>query len=116
MDLNNFLFYGKEEKKRATGTEDTRSSHIENEGEEDENPQYIINISLSAFDNVVDVFKYLQRDYICVVNLKDIASNREAQRIVDYLSGTVFAMNGYMETPGEKIIVVGPDYVKTTRY
>jgi len=61
----------------------------------------------STMDDASDVADNLKRRQPIIVNLQN-ADGFEARRIVDFLSGVTFAMDGHMQKVGEGIFLFTP--------
>jgi cell division inhibitor SepF len=62
------------------------------------------------FDDARDISEHLKNKKPVIINLEDM-EKETAQRIVDFLSGTVYALNGNMQKVSREIIIIAPDNV-----
>ncbi len=63
-----------------------------------------------SYSDAQDIADNLRLRRPVVVNLQRV-DNDQAKRIVDFLSGTVYALNGDIQKVGEHIFVCTPDHV-----
>ena len=64
-----------------------------------------------AYSEAVDVADELLKKKAVIVNLQQI-SQQEGGRIIDFLSGTVYAISGEMQKIGQDIFLCTPDNVE----
>jgi cell division inhibitor SepF len=62
------------------------------------------------FDDAQKVADYLRKNQPVVVNFEDTDSD-VMKRIVDFVSGTIYALNGSMKKIGRNIMVCAPQNV-----
>lgn len=62
------------------------------------------------YSDAQDIADSLRNRRPVVVNLQRV-ENDQAKRIIDFLSGTVYALNGDIQKVGEQIFVCTPDHV-----
>ncbi len=62
------------------------------------------------FDDAQKVADYLRKNQPVVINFEDTDSD-VMKRIVDFVSGTIYALNGTMKKTGRSIIVAAPQNV-----
>ena len=60
-----------------------------------------------AFSEAAEIVTYLKKRVTVVVNLKRV-TGEQAKRIIDYLSGAVFAIEGNIEKVGGGIFLCAP--------
>jgi len=80
--------------------------------EVDEQGNKIILLEPRAFSESQDIADYLKRNNSVVVNLKRVTPE-QAKRIVDFLSGTLYAIDGGLQKLGGGIFLCTPSNVKT---
>ncbi|MCT8139750.1 cell division protein SepF [Anaerobacillus sp. CMMVII] len=66
-----------------------------------------------TYDEVQDIADHLKNRKAVVINLQRI-SHEQAKRIVDFLSGTVYAIGGDIQKLGANIFLCTPDNVDVT--
>lgn len=66
-----------------------------------------------AYDEVQEIADHLKNRKAVVINLQRI-SHDQAKRIVDFLSGTVYAIGGDIQKLGMNIFLCTPDNVDVT--
>lgn len=66
-----------------------------------------------TYDEVQDIADHLKNRKAVVINLQRI-SHDQAKRIVDFLSGTVYAIGGDIQKLGANIFLCTPDNVDVT--
>ena len=66
-----------------------------------------------VFADAQDIADHIKNRRAVVVNLQRIDKNH-ARRIVDFLSGTVYALGGEIQKVGTNIILCTPDNVEVT--
>ena len=64
-----------------------------------------------SYDEVQQISNHLRSHNSVVVNLQKVDEN-QALRIIDFLSGTVYALNGDMSRIGDSIFLCTPDTVE----
>ena len=80
--------------------------------ETDEAGNKIILLEPRAFSESQDIADYLKRNNSVVVNLKRVTPE-QAKRIVDFLSGTLYAIDGGLQKLGGGIFLCTPSTVQT---
>ena len=73
----------------------------------------LILVEPRVFAESQDIADHIKNRRAVVVNLQRI-DNREARRIIDFLSGTVYALGGEIQKIGTHIILCAPDNVEVT--
>ncbi|MDP5273168.1 cell division protein SepF [Chengkuizengella axinellae] len=64
-----------------------------------------------TYDEAQDIANHLKSRRAVIVNLQRVRSD-QAKRIVDFLSGTVYALNGSISKIGSNIFLCTPDSVE----
>ena len=72
----------------------------------------IVLLEPRAFSESQDIADYLKRNNSVVVNLKRVTPE-QAKRIVDFLSGTLYAIEGGLQKLGGGIFLCTPSSVQT---
>ena len=75
--------------------------------EVDEKGNKIILLEPRAFSESQDIADYLKRNNSVVVNLKRVTAD-QAKRIIDFLSGTLYAIGGDLQKLGNGIYLCTP--------
>lgn len=70
----------------------------------------VIVIEPANFDDAQSVADYLRKNQPVVINFEDTDSEI-AKRIIDFVSGTIYALNGSMKKIGRSILVCAPQNV-----
>ncbi|WP_216830857.1 cell division protein SepF [Alkalihalobacterium elongatum] len=70
----------------------------------------VILIEPRTYDEVQDIADHLKNRKAVIINLQRI-SNEQGKRIVDFLSGTVYAIGGDIQKLGVSIFLCTPDNV-----
>ena len=78
----------------------------------DDSGNKIILLEPRAFSESQDIADYLKRNNSVVVNLKRVTPE-QAKRIVDFLSGTLYAIDGGLQKLGGGIFLCTPRTVQT---
>lgn len=73
----------------------------------------VIIVEPRAYDEVQDIADYLKERKAVVINLHRIG-NEQGKRVVDFLSGTVYAIGGDIQKLGANIFLCTPDNVDVT--
>lgn len=74
-------------------------------------PAKVVLFEPRAYSEAVDIADELLKKKAVIVNLQQI-SQEEGWRIVDFLSGTVYAISGEMQKIGQDIFLCTPDNVE----
>jgi len=101
--------------KNITSPEDrdyTGEIAVSDYSETDEAGNKIILLEPRAFSESQDIADYLKRNNSVVVNLKRVTPE-QAKRIVDFLSGTLYAIDGGLQKLGGGIFLCTPSTVQT---
>ena len=108
MGLNKFI-------KNITGAEGeefTGEMETIRDYDTDDSGNKIILLEPRAFSESQDIADYLKRNNSVVVNLKRVTPE-QAKRIVDFLSGTLYAIDGGLQKLGGGIFLCTPSTVVT---
>lgn len=73
----------------------------------------LVLIEPRVFNDTQEIADHLKNRRTVVVNLQRVEKN-EARRIVDFLSGTVYAIGGEIQKIGSYIVLCTPDNVEVT--
>ncbi len=73
----------------------------------------VILLEPHSYDEVQEIADYLKNRKAVVINVQRI-SRDQAKRIVDFLSGTVYAIGGDIQKLGSNIFLCTPDNVDVT--
>ncbi|RKD24114.1 cell division protein SepF [Ammoniphilus oxalaticus] len=63
-----------------------------------------------AYEEVQDIADHLRSRRPVIINLQRVSSE-QAKRIIDFLSGTIYAINGDIQKVGSNIFMCAPDNV-----
>lgn len=72
------------------------------------NPSMLILFEPRSYDQIYEMAEKLTNKRAIVVNLCKIDKS-SAQRIIDFLSGTVYALNGSVKQAGDEVFVFAPN-------
>lgn len=107
---------------------DERHSHAKEESEDDHATQQrkqknnvvslqhskeqvkMILVEPKAYDEVQEIADHLRSRRPVIINLQRVSPD-QAKRIIDFLSGTVYAINGDIQKVGVNIFMCAPDNV-----
>lgn len=70
----------------------------------------VVVIEPSDFSEAVDIIQYLKRGASIVLNLANLAES-ESQRLLDFVCGGVFALDGSQKRVGEGVFLLVPNSV-----
>ncbi len=109
--LKNWLT-GNDEEETLTGTEDEFYSISESEAlaEADKSGNKMILLEPRAYSESQQIADHLKNRNSVVVNLKRVTSD-QAKRIIDFLSGCIYAIGGSMQKIGVGIYLCTPNNV-----
>ncbi len=109
--LKNWLT-GNDEEDTLTGTEDEFYSVSESEAlaEADKSGNKMILLEPRAYSESQQIADHLKNRNSVVVNLKRVTSD-QAKRIIDFLSGCIYAIGGSMQKIGVGIYLCTPNNV-----
>ena len=95
-----------------TGTEDEYYSMSENEAmkEAEKSGNKMILVEPRAYSESQQIADHLKNRNSVVVNLKRVTSD-QAKRVIDFLSGVIYAIGGTMQKIGVGIYLVTPNNV-----
>ncbi len=113
MALNNIKkFFGVEgEEEAVVGTEDEFYQVGRNEPDEEQiRKNKMILFEPRAYSESSQIIDYLKNRNTVVVNLKRVTPD-QAKRIVDFLTGGLYAMNGNLQKLGGGIFLCAPNNV-----
>ncbi len=63
------------------------------------------------YEESMDIAQYLREDYPVIVNLKGLDSH-VSKRIIDFICGTTYALNGNMQKIADHIFLFTPEQTK----
>lgn len=112
LKIKNFFKYDGDDEENLIGTEDEYYNMTEEEAikEADKSGNKMILLEPRAFSEAQQIADYLKNRNSVVVNLKRVTSD-QAKRIIDFLSGVVYAIGGSMQKIGVGIYIVAPKNV-----
>ena len=104
------LFESDEEDPNLVGTEE--EYYVESKGGKDEDPtgNKMILLEPRAYSESQQIADHLKSRNSVVVNLKRVTSD-QAKRIIDFLSGCIYAIGGTMQKIGVGIYLCAPKNV-----
>ncbi|MDQ0253803.1 cell division inhibitor SepF [Evansella vedderi] len=73
----------------------------------------VILVEPHSYDEVQDIADHLKNRKCVVINLQRLP-NEQAKRVVDFISGTVYAIGGDIQKLGSNIFLTTPDNVDVT--
>lgn len=110
--LGNIFKYDGDPDENQNGTEDTYYNISEEEAlkEADKTGNKMILLEPRAYSESQQIADHLKNRNSVVVNLKRVTSD-QAKRIIDFLSGVIYAIGGSMQKIGVGIYLVAPKNV-----
>lgn len=76
--------------------------------------QNVVVYSPSTPEDVQTLIDYLKRREPAVVNLDNVGDTAVAQRILDFISGAIYALNGSVHRISSNIFLLSPEGVEIT--
>ena len=112
MGLNFKKLFTEDEDETLNGTEDGYYNISEEDAikEADKTGNKMILLEPRAFSEAQQIADYLRSRNTVVVNLKRVTSD-QAKRIIDFLSGTIYALGGSIQKIGGGIFLCTPNNV-----
>lgn len=80
---------------------------VKNKNIDTKNPAKMILFEPRSFEDAEEIGYHLKCKRACVVNLHRV-TNDIAQRIIDFLTGSVFALDGTISKIGDNVILCAP--------
>ena len=113
MGLNFKKLFTEDEDETLNGTEDGYYNISEEDAikEADKTGNKMILLEPRAYSESQQIADHLKMRNTVVVNLKRVTSD-QAKRIVDFLSGTIYAIGGDLQKVGGGIFLCTPNNVK----
>ncbi len=110
--LGNIFKYDGDSDENQNGTEDTYYNISEEDAlkEADKTGNKMILLEPRAYSESQQIADHLKNRNSVVVNLKRVTSD-QAKRIIDFLSGVIYAIGGSMQKIGVGIYLVAPKNV-----
>lgn len=110
--LGNIFKYDGDQDENQNGTEDTYYNISEEDAlkEADKTGNKMILLEPRAYSESQQIADHLKNRNSVVVNLKRVTSD-QAKRIIDFLSGVIYAIGGSMQKIGVGIYLVAPKNV-----
>ena len=109
--IKRFLGLGSDEESTVVGTEDEFYQISKEEGDEEGNQRNkMILFEPRAYSESSQIVDYLKNRNTVIVNLKRVTPE-QAKRIVDFLTGSLYAMNGNLQKLGGGIFLCAPNNV-----
>ena len=103
--------------------EEDEEEEVEGESEGEKSYQEVSNRNLNmkeadmllfdprSFEECTMIAKHLTKDKVCIVNIRRL-NEGAAQRLLDFLAGVIFALNGTVEQVDDSVIVYAPKKTK----
>ena len=104
MALNKLKFWGNDDNTEVEGTENDYYAG------EDASSNNMILLEPRAYSESQQIADHLKKRNSVVVNLKRVTSD-QAKRIIDFLSGCIYAIGGTMQKVGVGIYLCAPNNV-----
>lgn len=109
--IKRFLGLGSDEEPAVVGTEDEFYQVSKEEMDEEGNQKNkMILFEPRAYSESSQIVDYLKNRNTIIVNLKRVTPE-QAKRIVDFLTGSLYAMNGNLQKLGGGIFLCAPNNV-----
>ncbi len=108
-----------EDEHNTSGEYETKNSHPQQQRanvvslQKVKNSSKLVIVEPKVFNESQEIADHLKNRKAVVVNLQRI-DPYEARRIIDFLSGTVYAIGGEIQKLGTNIILCAPDNVEVT--
>lgn len=102
--------FGFDSEEKYTGTEEEYYTLTEEEAEAEKTGNKMILLEPRAFSESQQIVDHLKNRNSVVVNLKRVTSD-QAKRIIDFLSGCIYAIGGSMQKVGVGIYLCTPKNV-----
>ncbi|WP_078554816.1 cell division protein SepF [Bacillus alkalicellulosilyticus] len=67
-----------------------------------------------SYDEAQDIADQLKNRRTVIINLQSMATKEEARQVVDFLGGTVYAIEGNIQKLGANIFICTPDNVEVS--
>ncbi len=67
----------------------------------------IIFIKPNKFEDIIKYMEYISKEVIVHINFHDL-DEKTSQRVIDFVSGAVYIMDGIILNPGEKVFCIVP--------
>ncbi len=77
------------------------------------NHSKVVVINLKEYDDVIKVCDNLRKNKVILINLENI-SHDDGRRVLDFISGACYALDGAMQKVDANIFVVCPNNVEIT--
>ena len=114
MGLKSFLGLNDEEENNVVETENEDSFYNISREEASSTPEFgsnkMILFEPRAYSESTQITDYLKKRNTVVVNLKRVTPD-QAKKIVDFLQGSIYAMNGSLQKLGGGIFLCAPNNV-----
>lgn len=114
MGLKSFLGFNEEEENGVVQTENEDSFYNVSKEEASATPEFgsnkMILFEPRAYSESTQITDYLKKRNTVVVNLKRVTPD-QAKKIVDFLQGSIYAMNGSLQKLGGGIFLCAPNNV-----
>ena len=114
MGLKSFLGLNDEEENNVVETESEDSFYNISREEASSTPEFgsnkMILFEPRAYSESTQITDYLKKRNTVVVNLKRVTPD-QAKKIVDFLQGSIYAMNGSLQKLGGGIFLCAPNNV-----
>lgn len=114
MGLKSFLGFNEEEENNTIETENEDNFYNVSRAEASSTPEFgsnkMILFEPRAYSESTQITDYLKKRNTVVVNLKRVTPD-QAKKIVDFLQGSIYAMNGSLQKLGGGIFLCAPNNV-----
>jgi cell division inhibitor SepF len=114
MGLKSFLGFNEDEENSVVETENEDSFYNISKEEASSTPELgsnkMILFEPRAYSESTQITDYLKKRNTVVVNLKRVTPD-QAKKIVDFLQGSIYAMNGSLQKLGGGIFLCAPNNV-----
>ena len=114
MGLKSFLGFNEDEENSTVEIENEDSFYNISKSEASSTPEFgsnkMILFEPRAYSESTQITDYLKKRNTVVVNLKRVTPD-QAKKIVDFLQGSIYAMNGSLQRLGGGIFLCAPNNV-----
>lgn len=85
------------------------------EKEDSREKMEVVSIEITDFSDSKKITDFLKEGKIVVMNMEEI-ENELARRVMDFVSGTLYAINGKLESAGKRVFILAPENVNIERF
>lgn len=75
----------------------------------------VVSIEITDFADSKRITDFLKEGKIVVMNMEEV-KNDLARRVMDFVSGTLYAISGKLESAGKRVFILAPENVNIERF